>query len=36
MKKEKKVKVVINTQQKHSGCPQGQLRKDKGTPGPNC
>lgn len=36
MKKEKKVKIVINTQQKHSGCPQGKLNNDHGTPGPKC
>lgn len=36
MKKENKVKIVIETHQAMSGCPQGKLNNDHGTPGPNC
>lgn len=31
-----KVKIVVDNTAKATGCPEGQLRKDKGTPGPNC
>ncbi len=35
-KKEKLVKIVINNKEKMSGCPQGKLNNDYGTPGPKC
>ena len=31
-----KVKITIDNTKKMAGCPQGQLRHDKGTPGPKC
>lgn len=33
---EKKVRVVINNVDSMSGCPQGKLNNDYGTPGPKC
>lgn len=33
---EKKVKVVVDNTVGMKACLDGMLRKDKGTPGPNC